>query len=305
MLIDLRRCAGCYACVVACQMQNNTKPGVVWNKVEPCEWGEHPQAGRCYLPHACMQCDEPACVKACPTGASYQREDGITLVNYEKCICCEQCAVACPYGARHLNIAKDYWFESNTASPYESFGLQRSDVVEKCIFCADLVDAGGQPACVANCPGGARSFGDIDDAQSAIAQAAQGALRVDKTGFYYIPVAGLDEQMISDKVLKPKPEPVPAGKKAEANFTPVIAGAGVVAAAAVGGGVGFGLARAKKAGGQDAAAANSRAAGQDAAAPDSRAVAAGATATADSAAGATDSPAADKADRTNNNKGGE
>jgi molybdopterin-containing oxidoreductase family iron-sulfur binding subunit len=214
-------------------MQNNTRPGVVWNKIDRVEWGEYPQAGRTYLPHACMQCDAPACVAACPTGASYKRADGITLVDYDKCICCEQCAVACPYDARRVDNTQEYWFEQNVPAPYESYGVQRSDVVEKCIFCAELVDGGGQPACVSNCPGGARTFGDIDDPESPVALKAANAVRVDSTGFYYLPVAGMQEELIFDHVLAPQPEPR-HGRKAEASPTPLIVGAGVAAAGAVG-----------------------------------------------------------------------
>jgi Fe-S-cluster-containing dehydrogenase component len=241
MLIDLARCAGCCGCVVACQMQNNTRPGVVWGNVDAIEWGEYPDAGRSYLPHACMQCDAPACVAACPTGASYQRDDNVTLVEYDKCICCGQCVTACPYGARHLSQTSKYWFDSNTPAPYEAEGVQRVNVAEKCIFCAQLVDSGGQPACVTNCPGGARFFGDIDDPESSVAKKAATATRVDETGFYYLPVNGMDPGLITPfvttggQVVNPK---TVTAKKAEGNATPIIVGASVIAAAAVGAGVG-------------------------------------------------------------------
>ncbi|MDR3136120.1 MAG: 4Fe-4S dicluster domain-containing protein [Coriobacteriales bacterium] len=252
MVIDLTRCAGCYACVVACQMQNNTRPGVAWNQVERCEWGDYPEAGRSYLPHACMQCEAASCVEACPTGASYTREDGITLVNYDECICCEQCVHACPYGARRVNTANAYWFEAAVPTPYEGYGIQRTDVVEKCIFCNELVDAGGQPACVANCPGGARVFGDIDDMESAVAQKAAGALRIDKTSFYYVPVKGMPDEIITGKVLAAKPAPR-SGRKPAADATPALVGAGVVAAAAVGAAVGYGARGLREGGRRDAA----------------------------------------------------
>ena len=95
MAIDLRRCAGCGACVVACQMENNQKPGVSWNALDCCEWGDEVgQSGRCYVPHACMHCENAPCVEICPTGATYTREDGIVAVDYEKCISCQACVPA-------------------------------------------------------------------------------------------------------------------------------------------------------------------------------------------------------------------
>ncbi|MDR3307707.1 MAG: 4Fe-4S dicluster domain-containing protein [Coriobacteriales bacterium] len=249
MIIDLARCAGCGSCVVACQMQNNTRPGIAWVNLDRCEWGEYPQAGRAYLPHACMQCDEPPCVAVCPTGASYTTDEGVTLVNYEDCINCGQCVIACPYGARHSNKGGDFFFDSSEPSPYEAEGVQREDVMEKCIFCNDLVAAGGQPACVANCPGKARVFGDIDDPESDISKKiAAGGKKVGATGFYYTATAGMPGDMIASKVMvgaAPAATPEDDEKKptaAEPGISPVAIGAGVVVVAA---GVGIGVAAKK------------------------------------------------------------
>jgi Fe-S-cluster-containing dehydrogenase component len=238
-------------------MQNNTRPGVVWGRVDALEWGEYPEAGRSYLPHACMQCDDPACVASCPTGASYQREDGITLVDYERCICCGQCVVACPYGARHINNEDKYWFEQKTPAPYEAEGVQRMNVAEKCNFCAGKVDDGGLPACVATCPGKARFFGDIDDPESDIAKKAAKATRVAETGFYYLPVKGMDASLITPVLtgnMSSSPKQDAKGQKnaeksqkAEgSDATPVIIAAGAIAVAA-GAGVGIGVSRSKAA----------------------------------------------------------
>ena len=271
MLIDLARCAGCGGCVVSCQMQNNTRPDVVWNQLERCEWDEYPDAGRCYLPHSCMHCDDAPCVATCPTGASYTNDEKVTLVNYEECICCGQCVLACPYGARHINKNEDNFFDASEPAPYESYGVQREDVAEKCIFCNELVEQGKQPACVLNCPGKARFFGDIEDAESPIAQKiAAGAKRVGETGFYYIEPAGMPSNMILSKVA-PDLAPVAGsgdnGKtKAAAGINPVVVGVAagaVVVAAGAGTAVAVSRSRKKKAA-EAAAGAGQSAAGQSA-----------------------------------------
>ncbi|MDR3053567.1 MAG: 4Fe-4S dicluster domain-containing protein [Coriobacteriales bacterium] len=249
MLVDIARCAGCQGCVVACQMQNNQSPGVTWGYVDRCEWGEYPQAGAAYLPHFCMQCDDPACVTVCPTGASVKGEDGVTLVDYEICIGCGQCVAACPYGGRHLNLNGDKGYFDAPLAPYQTEGIQRTNVAEKCLFCHDLVAEGGQPACVLNCTGKARTFGDVDDPSSAIAlKLAEGkATRVGATGFYYVQPAGMPANMIDSKVLVGAPtlptdpqEPAAPTEQAGGINPVVIGGAAVVvAAAAVGGGVAY------------------------------------------------------------------
>ncbi|MFH0947034.1 MAG: 4Fe-4S dicluster domain-containing protein [Planctomycetota bacterium] len=102
MVIDLKRCYGCFACVMACKAKNHTPPGVFWARLLKGETGEYPNTVRQALPVLCFQCEEPSCLTVCPTGATVQHEDGIVTVDKEKCIGCNYCKMACPYGARYM-----------------------------------------------------------------------------------------------------------------------------------------------------------------------------------------------------------
>lgn len=156
ILIDLDRCVGCHSCTVACKMENNVPLGSYWNRVlQIGPTGKFPDLQMYFLPVLCQHCDKPACVGVCPTNASHKRDDGIVLIDKEKCVGCRYCTFACPYGVRYFN-------------PEEG-------VVEKCTLCAHLVDAGDKPACVKTCVGKARYFGDLDDPNSDVSKLIQQA----------------------------------------------------------------------------------------------------------------------------------
>lgn len=150
MVIDLRRCVGCHACSVACKSENNVPLGVWRSWVKQVERGKFPNTQRHFLPRLCNHCEEPACVAACPTKASYKQEDGIILVHEERCIGCKLCMAACPYDARFLQPDKG--------------------IINKCTFCEHRVDQGVVPACVNTCQGKARIFGDLNDPTSEVAK---------------------------------------------------------------------------------------------------------------------------------------
>ncbi len=148
--IDLDSCIGCHSCAVVCKQENDVGLGTYYNKVLTVgPFGTYPDLEMYYLPVACQHCDNPECVSVCPTGASYRREDGVVLVDHSKCIGCQYCVMACPYGVRAYDEGRD------------------KGVIEKCTMCAHLIDKGEKPACVKHCPGQARLFGDLDDPESA------------------------------------------------------------------------------------------------------------------------------------------
>lgn len=189
MAVDAAHCVGCQTCVVACQMHNALRPGVAWLRVDALEFGRWPDADLLFLPHACLHCDDAPCVGVCPTGASFQRADGVVLVDYETCIGCGACVTACPFGARQIGASENEWFfGAEEPAPYESYGVQRAGVAEKCVFCCDRVDEGKAPWCVDACPPGARIFGDLDDPDSEICAyiEANGAEQIPGTSVYYV-----------------------------------------------------------------------------------------------------------------------
>ena len=157
MLIDLKSCIGCRACMTACKCNHDIPVGEyegreyyrIWPMEE--ELGRYPYVVRNITPLLCMQCEEPPCVDACPiSGAIYKREDGIILVDYDKCDGCRLCIQACPYDAIYFREDKG--------------------VVDKCTFCYELVDLGLQPECVKACVSDAMLFGDLDDPESRISK---------------------------------------------------------------------------------------------------------------------------------------
>ena len=150
MLIDLRRCVGCQACTVACTIENQPPLGQFRTTVNQYEVTEGDNSAFMMLPRLCNHCENPPCIPVCPTGATFQRQDGIVVVNNDWCVGCGYCVQACPYDARFLN------HETNTA--------------DKCTFCAHRLDAGLLPACVETCVGEARIIGDLNDPDSRISQ---------------------------------------------------------------------------------------------------------------------------------------
>lgn len=151
MVIDLRRCIGCQACTVACQMGNALPLGMFWNLVTTVgPTGSYPALRLYHIPRPCFHCADPPCVPCCPTGASTQRDDGIVIVDQDKCIGCGACIMSCPYGARTRN--------------------EKLGVTQKCTFCVDIISQGKEPYCVSTCHQRARIFGDLDDPASEVSQ---------------------------------------------------------------------------------------------------------------------------------------
>jgi phenylacetyl-CoA:acceptor oxidoreductase 27-kDa subunit len=206
MVADLRRCVGCQTCTASCKHANATPPGVQWRRVLDIEMGEYPDVQRAFVPMGCQHCDEPPCAEVCPTTATRKRADGVVTIDYDLCIGCAYCTVACPYQARFLS-PKDAFAYGNIPTDNEELREDEAKraVATKCTFCVERLDAGlekglkpgvdpeATPACVNACIAEALVFGDIEDPASNVSQllARTEHFRINEElgtgpGFYYL-----------------------------------------------------------------------------------------------------------------------
>ena len=200
MVIDLDKCTGCQSCTAACRAENNVPFGgptetemgraIFWHEVLDQEMeGHYPFLKTQFIPRPCMHCEHPPCVKVCPVGATFKTEDGLVLINYDRCIGCRFCATACPYAIRYFN-----WYTPQFPEPLDQglnpdVPVRPQGVVEKCTFCVHRLRAAEAQAekegrelsdaevvlltaCNQACPASARYFGDLDNPESNVARLA-------------------------------------------------------------------------------------------------------------------------------------
>src|ERR1035437_175455 len=162
MVIDLRKCYGCHSCSAACKSGNNVQIGNFRSWVVQVEKGQYPLAERDFLPRLCNQCENPACVRVCPTTATYKRPDGIVEIDKSICIGCRYCVNACPFGMRSFGWRRGY------DKGKEDYPARRYGVTDKCDFCFHRLENGMVPSCVNTCPAKARIIGNIKDKNSEV-----------------------------------------------------------------------------------------------------------------------------------------
>ena len=159
MIINTKKCIGCYACRTACQRQNGLDADEAFIRFEEREVGEYPSVHVEHVPIQCMHCEDAPCAKVCPTGAAHMGADGIVSVDHGRCIGCQYCVTVCPYQVRVRN--------------------SKTGEIDKCRFCTVSAEETGieMCSCVEACLTGCRIFGDLDDPESAISKelAATGA----------------------------------------------------------------------------------------------------------------------------------
>lgn len=193
IVYNLERCIACGGCVASCIAKNILPPDILFRRVlnkeiKPPAHGA--KASRIWMPIQCNHCNDPRCVEACPTGATFKREDGIVVVDPDICIGCRYCMMACPYQARSYLEEPTEWFPDQGFTDWEKMRDKLSplqnNVVYKCHFCVETIDQGlkkgltpgvdreATPACVNGCPTKTITFGDLDDPESDVSRLIAG-----------------------------------------------------------------------------------------------------------------------------------
>jgi Fe-S-cluster-containing dehydrogenase component len=195
MVVDLDRCTGCEACVVACRAENNIPTvgeeqalkgrAIHWIRVERYYEGEFPDVRVKFQPVLCQQCDNAPCEPVCPTYASYHTEEGLNGQVYNRCLGTRYCANACPYTVRFFNFFNPAWDKPLHLQLNPEVSVRQVGIMEKCTFCVqriksaevhakmekrDLRDGEPTPACVQSCPPRALVFGDLNDPESEVSR---------------------------------------------------------------------------------------------------------------------------------------
>lgn len=184
MIIDLVKCAqqeGCTDCIQACHETHNVpifpehshRIEWIWkSSFESSFHSEHNDYQADELKHLpvpllCNHCENPPCVRVCPTKATWKREDGIVVMDWHRCIGCRYCMAACPYGSRSFN-----WTDPRALLSRQNpdFPTRTKGVVEKCTFCDERLAKDEPPACVVACPQKAMTFGNLGVANSPVRQ---------------------------------------------------------------------------------------------------------------------------------------
>ena len=198
MAIDLDRCDGCEACVVACRAENNvptagqeeTQRGraIEWMRVEKHVEGEFPNVKTRFIPVLCVHCDEAPCVSVCPTSATYETPEGLNAQVHPRCIGTRACANACPYTVRHFNWREPSWEDPLQSTVNPDVAVRWKGIMEKCTFCVQRIrrvtdqakeeersvrDLEVQPACAQACPAQAIVFGDLEDPDSTVSKLSE------------------------------------------------------------------------------------------------------------------------------------
>lgn len=193
IVIDLERCIGCYNCQLACKDEHVgndwdpiTKPqpeGHFWMKVIQTERGTQPKVMVDWMPVLCMHCEEAPCIPACPEDAIYRRDDGIVIIDPEKCTGCKDCMEACPYDVIYLN--------------------EELEICQKCTLCAHLLDRGwNEPRCVTACPAEALIFGEVEELEELLGQAE--AWKPEAGAKPLVKYIGLPRPFIAGEVYSPR-----------------------------------------------------------------------------------------------------
>ena len=204
MVVDIDKCTGCQACVVACQSENNVpineeahfnqRRAIEWIRVERYWEGEFPDVKARFIPLFCQQCGDAPCEPVCPVYATYHNSEGLNVQVYNRCIGTRFCANNCPYQVRFFNFWEPAWPETLKNQLNPDVTVRSRGIMEKCTFCVQRIrrssreadkegeelqdgDRALNPACVNACPTEALMFGDLNNPESKVAKKAEKELR--------------------------------------------------------------------------------------------------------------------------------
>lgn len=202
MVVDLDRCTGCQACVVACRAENNVAVAGeeeagkgrahYWMRVERYWEGEYPNVRARFVPIFCQQCGNAPCEPVCPVYATYHNPEGLNVQVYNRCVGTRYCANNCPYAARFFNWFEPQWQDLLKQQLNPDVTVRPRGIMEKCTFCIqrikeaqdaaraagrDVRDGEIQPACVQTCPSEALVFGNLKDPNAKVTRLARSQRR--------------------------------------------------------------------------------------------------------------------------------
>ena len=195
MVVDVDKCIGCNACVIACQVENNVPlntqdrvergRSMSWIRVERYWEGDFPDTKARFIPIMCQHCENAPCEPVCPVFATYHNSEGLNIQVYNRCVGTRYCANGCPYIVRFFNYWEPVWPESLRNHLNPDVTIRSRGIMEKCSFCVhrirretrdarsegrELLDGEVQTACSSACPTSALNFGNFNDPNSKVSK---------------------------------------------------------------------------------------------------------------------------------------
>ena len=235
MVVDVDKCIGCQACVVACQSENNIpinteelfnqRRANQWIRIERYWEGEFPNVKARVIPVLCQHCSDAPCEPVCPVFATYHNPEGLNVQVYNRCIGTRFCANNCPYHVRFFNFWEPDWPESLTNQLNPDVTIRSRGIMEKCTFCIQRIrrttrdakaDGGGvedgsrqlNPACVNACPTDTLVFGDLNDPDSKVSKINAKEKDHDGRGYHMLEELGTEPNVLYLKKVDPKAKEV-------------------------------------------------------------------------------------------------
>ncbi|NTU96060.1 MAG: 4Fe-4S dicluster domain-containing protein, partial [Bacteroidales bacterium] len=162
-VIDLSKCRNARKCVEACQAAHHLRPYEY--HINTLVMKESVNTPAYFMPKPCQHCDNPPCVSVCPVDATFKRQDGVVLIDNERCIGCRFCMAACPYSARTFHWREPLVVEGDKEKEYdvELNVPQKKGTITKCLLSSDRLRENQLPYCVSACPNGVFYFGDENE----------------------------------------------------------------------------------------------------------------------------------------------